>query len=367
MKVNFVDLKKTYVEIKDEVDNEIQDVLDNCSFVLGPKVEQFENSFANYCGTKHAIAVNSGTTALMLSLVSLGLEPGSEVIVPVNTFFATAEAVSLAGLEPVFVDIDPNSYNIDVKKMEQSITAKTKVIIPVHLYGQICDMDSIIKISSKYGLIVIEDSCQSHGAVYREMRAGSMGDIGCFSFYPGKNLGAFGEGGMITTHSDKVNERVRQLRDHGMKEKYHHEMIGINGRMDGIQGAVLNVKLKHLDKWNNQRRMFAIQYILKLKDVKQIKLPEIRELDAHVFHLFVIQAEERDKLIGYLKDNGVDIGLHYPVPIHLQEGYRNLKYKKGDFPIAEKSCKKIVSLPMHPHLTEDEVDYVCSKIKEFYS
>lgn len=367
IRVNFLDLKKQYAGIKDDIQKEINDVLENNWYVLGPKVQEFEKNFAAFCNTKYCVGVGNGTAALTLAFRALDLKPGDEVIVPVNTFFATAEAASEIGIKPVFVDINADDYAIDTVKIESVITKNTRAIIPVHLYGQCADMDNIISIAKKHNLHVIEDAAQAHGAKYKGKPAGSMGIIGCFSFYPGKNLGAYGEGGACITNDAALAEKIKMLRDHGSKEKYYHLMIGYNSRLEGIQGAVLNVKLKHLDKWNDARRRNAKIYDFLLNGIPQTIVPFVHYHNEHVYHLYVIQAESRDELQQFLKDNEIFTGLHYPISLHLQEAYKNLGYKEGDFPTAEAYVKKILSLPMYAEIQKDEIEHVCSLIKKFYS
>lgn len=367
MIVPFVDLKSQYHDIKDEVIPEIHNVLDSCSFILGPVVKNFEENFAAMHQTKYCLATSSGTDSLHLALMALGVGHGDEVIVPVNTFFATAEAVSLTGAKPVFVDCDANYYNIDPLKIERSITGRTKGIIPVHLYGQVADMDPIIEIANKYDLWIIEDAAQAHCAEYKNRRAGSIGLIGCFSYYPGKNLGAYGEAGGVTTNNEKLYEIMQKIRDHGSSKKYYHELIGHNYRMEGIQGAVLSVKLRYIEKWSDQRRANAALYTELLSDVPQIITPKELESGRHVYHLYVIQVPDRENLQTFLNDNGVSTGLHYPIPLHLQPAYTSLGYKRGDFETAELQMDKILSLPMYPELRSSQIQYVVEKIKEFYS
>lgn len=362
-KVPFLDLKKQYYSIKPEVDKAIQNVIENTSFVLGPAVEEFEKNFADFCNVKYAIGVNSGTAALHLSLLSLGIGLGDEVITVPNTFIATAEAISHCGAKPVFVDIDEETYNINPDLIESKITDKTKAIIPVHLYGNPCDMERINRIAKRYNLFVIEDACQAHGAEYRGKKVGSLSDIAAFSFYPGKNLGAYGEGGIIVTNNEALANKCKLLRAHGEYPKSTHSIVGYNYRINGIQGAVLNVKLKHLNEWNELRRKKAELYNYFLKGI--LITPKINEKNKSVFHLYVIRDKERNKLAEFLKSKGIDTGIHYPRPIHLQEAYRELGLKEGDYPIAEKCMKEILSLPIFPELTEEQIRHVVNSIREF--
>lgn len=365
MKVPFLDLKAQYRSIKDEIAVELQKVLDNTAFAGGPFVSQFEKEFAAFCQTDSATGLGSGTTALWAAIRGLGIGEGDEVITTPNTFIATAEAISLSGAKPVFVDIDERTYNINPKLLEAAITAKTRAIIPVHLYGQTADMDPIMKIAGAKGLFVIEDACQAHGAEYKGRRAGSIADAGCFSFYPGKNLGAYGEAGAVVTNNTQLTENMRMFRDHGQEKKYYHSIIGWNGRMDGFQGAVLSVKLKYLDQWNESRRKNAQLYNELLADVDDIILPQEADYAKHVYHLYVIRTQNRDAFMATLAENDVSCGIHYPIPLHLQDAYSSLGYKKGDFPLTEKCAEQIVSLPMFAELTCEQIEYVVEKIKSF--
>jgi len=362
MKVPFLDLKAQYDSIKDEIAKEINWVLENTSFILGDKVKEFEKNFASYCNKKHAVAVNSGTSALHLALLAYGIKERDEVITVPNTFIATAEAISYTGAKPVFVDVNEKNYTIDTDLIEETITDRTKAIIPVHLYGQPADMDPIIDIARKYNLFIIEDCAQAHGAEYKGKKVPII-STGCFSFYPGKNLGAYGEGGAVLTDDGEIAEKIIMLRDHGQKEKHRHKYIGYNYRMDGFQGAVLNTKLKYLNKWIEQRRDKARLYNQLLSGVAET--PREDDYAKHIYHLYVIRTKEREKLAKYLKSKEIDTGMHYPTPIHLQEAYSSLGYKPGDFPITEKVVKEILSLPIFPELTEDQVRYVAETIKEF--
>ncbi|WP_445475520.1 DegT/DnrJ/EryC1/StrS family aminotransferase [Methanococcoides methylutens] len=365
MKVPFVDLKRQYISIKDEIDTGINNVLENTQFILGENVAAFEEEFAHYCGAKYAIGVASGSDALTLSLKALGIGEGDEVITVPNTFIATVDAISRNNAKPVFVDIDPETYNIDVTKITEKITEKTKAIIPVHLYGQPTDMDPILKIAEEYNLKVIEDACQSHGAEYKNKRVGSLGDVGCFSFYPGKNLGAYGDGGIIVTNKFEMAEKIKMLRNYGQRVKYYHDFIGFNSRLDEVQAMILRKKLKYMDKWNGMRKSHASEYEELLNDLPDVTLPSEQNDRTHVYHLYVIQSPKRDALQKWLSSNGIATGIHYPVPIHLQQAYRELGYQEGDFPVTEEYAKNILSLPMFPELTTDEVNYVCQRVKEF--
>lgn len=363
MSVPFLDLKAQYQSIKAEVDPAIQQVIDNCAFALGPAVAEFEKNFAEYSQAKHCCGVGSGTSALVLALRAHDIGPGDEVITAANSFFASAEAISLVGADTVLVDCNEDDALMDTSKLEAAITEKTKAIIPVHLYGQMADMDPILEIAAAHNLIVIEDSAQAHGASYKGKRAGSIGNAACFSFYPGKNLGAYGEGGAITTNDEDTAARIRMLRDHGMSEKYHHDVIGYNERLDGIQGAVLGVKLRHLEQWNEGRRKNAALYRQYLEEVDGVELFTDHEDHVHVHHLFVIRVADPKALQAHLNEHGVQSGFHYPIPIHLQQAYADRGWSEGDFPVAEKLSGTILSLPMFAELTEEQVGEVCEAVK----
>ena len=363
MKVAFVDLKKQYVSIKEEIDDAIQNVLDSTAFIMGENVKSFEKNFAEFCNVKHAIGVSSGTSALHLALLGAGIKPGDEVITVPNTFIATAEAISSVGAKVKFVDVGPETYNIDVSKI--AITKKTKAVIPVHLYGQMAEMDSLMELAKENDLKIIEDSAQAHGAEYRGRKAGMIGDAGCFSFYPGKNLGAYGDAGMVTTNNDEIAENVRALRDHGRSQKYKHKIVGFNHRIDALQCAILNVKLKHLNDWTDARRRNAKIYNELLKEVNVVT-PVENEYNKHVYHLYVIRTKNRDGLQQYLKSQEVATGIHYPIPLHLQPCFSFLGYKRGDFPSAEIASEEVLSLPIYPELEEEEREYIVGKIYEFF-
>ncbi len=365
MKVPFLDLKAQYLSIKYEIDLAIHQVIDNSAFAGGPFVEKFEKAFAPYCQCKEAIGVGSGTDALWIALIALGIGDGDEVITVPSSFIATAEAISFTGAKPVFVDIDKDTCNMNPDLIEAAITSRTKAIIPVHLFGQMADMDPIIKIANKRNLFVIEDACQAHGAEYKGKRAGSIGDAGCFSFYPGKNLGAYGEAGAVVTNNAGLAEIMRIFRDHGQSKKYCHKIIGWNGRMDGIQGAILEAKLKHLSAWNDARREHAGVYKELLKDIDRISLPVEMTQTKHVYHIYAIKTKRRDELIKYLTEKEISCGIHYPVPIHLQDAYKNMGLKKGCFPASENCADEFVSLPMFPELSRDQIEFVAQEIINF--
>ncbi|MFH1641613.1 MAG: DegT/DnrJ/EryC1/StrS family aminotransferase [Nanoarchaeota archaeon] len=360
MEIPFIDLRKQYHSIKDEIDRAINKVLENTSFVLGAEVDSFEDNFARFCNSKYAIGVNSGTAALHLALLASNIGKGDEVITAPNSFFATAEAISLTGATPTFVDINERSYNMDPLKIEKIITDKTKAIIPVHLYGQTADMKPILEIAEKHNLKIIEDACQAHGSRYNGKR-GTLGESACFSFYPGKNLGAYGEAGAVVTNDEKIANKIKLLRAHGEAPKNTHSIVGYNYRMEGIQGAILNVKLNYLDKWNNERREHARLYNELLQG--KVIIPE--EFTYHVYHLYVVRHVMRDGLRDYLSSKGIATGIHYTTPIHLQPAYKNLGYKEGSFPIVEKVTKEIISLPMFPEMTEEQINFVSENIENY--
>jgi len=362
MKVNFVDLKTQHESIKEDIQNGISSVMENTSFILGPQVKEFEEKFADYSQTPFGVGVASGTDAIMLSLKSLEIGPGDEVITAANTFIATVLGISHAGAAPILVDIDPETHTIDPGKIEAAVTSRTKAILPVHLYGQTADMDAIMKTAEKHGLYVIEDACQAHGAEQKNRRAGSLGDAACFSFYPGKNLGAYGDGGMILTSKKEIFEKIRMLRDYGQSQKYSHDFKGYNSRLDSIQAAVLLAKLPHLDKWNNQRRSCARMYNELLSDVDVITPMEMKG-KRHVYHLYVIRTKKRDGLLEYLWSKNIFCGIHYPTPIHKQNAYKECANE--NFPVTEQYAKEILSLPMFPELTEEQIQYVAKHIKIF--
>ena len=371
MQVPFLDLKVQYKSIKNEIDPAIQNILDNTAFILGKAVSDFEVQFAKEHGVKHCLGVSSGTDGNHLALWALGIKPGDEIIIPANTFIATAWGATLCGATPVFVDCESDSYNIDPEKVEAAITKKTKAIVAVHLYGQPADLDPLRNIAKKNNLYLVEDCAQAHFAEYKGKRVGGLSDTASFSFYPGKNLGAYGEGGAVTTHNDEVAKKVRMLRDHGAVQKYNHETLGHNYRMEGIQGAVLGIKLKHLDKWTDGRRRAAKKYNELLKDLETIILPKEMSYAKHVYHLFVIQVKEggsqkRDSLAKYLNENGVATGLHYPIPLHVQLCFKDLGYVSGQFPVTERLAQYGLSLPMYPELEDNQIQYVCNMLKSFF-
>ena len=363
--INFLDLHSQYLSIHNEVDNGIDQIIKNTAFIGGKQVKQFEENFANYCQAKYCVGVGNGTDALTIALKSLDIGKDDEIITAANSFIATSEAITASGAKVVFVDCDPKWYTIDVSKIEEKITEKTKAIIPVHLYGQPADMDAISSLAKKYNLYVVEDAAQAHGASYYGSPVGTLGDVACFSFYPGKNLGAYGDGGAIVTNNEQLAKKCRMLANHGRLEKYTHEMEGYNSRLDGLQAAVLSVKLKYLDAWNQKRNSIA-EYYLKNLIVSGVKLPRKMKNVQHVYHLFVVQAERRDELREFLKENGISTGIHYPVSLPHQKAYKYLGHKPGNFPVSEKLSETILSLPIYPELKKSQLDYIISKIKSFY-
>ncbi len=366
MKVNFIDLKAQYLSIKNEIDEAIQKVLDSSAFSSGPFVKSFEENFAKIHGAKYCVGVNSGTSALHIAMWAAGISQGDEVIVPANTFFATPEAVSLCSATPVFVDCETNYYNIDPEKIKEAITHKTKAIIAVHLYGQPSQLDEIKVIAEKNNLLLIEDCAQAHLSEYKKNPVGTFGICGCLSFYPAKNLGAYGEGGAVTTNNKDLYLRMLALRDHGSSKKYHHDYIGHNYRMEGIQGAVLNVKLKYLREWTEKRRKNAALYRKYLEEIRDVVLPLEMPEATHVYHLFVIRVPKRDELMEYLKNNEIYTGIHYPIPCHFQKAYKSHHQLNQSMPISERYAKEILSLPLYAELTEKEIQFVCKKIEDFY-
>lgn len=364
MEIKYLDLQAQYKSIKSEIDLEIHKILDSSAYVLGKAVSDFETDFAHYSDTKFCSGVNNGTNALLLALKALDVGPGDEVITAANTFIATISAIVQSGARPVLVDVDPESRNIDPLLIKMALTSKTKVIIPVHLFGRMADIDPIMKIAQENNLKVLEDSAQAHGARNQGRRAGSIGHAAAFSFYPGKNLGAYGEGGAVLTNDPQIDKSIKMLRDHGSEKKYYHDIIGYNARMEGIQGAVLGVKLKHLESWNNERRRVAALYS---KLLKQVKVPSTDDAYQQVFHLYVIETEKRDALMKYLKDeHNIVTLIHYPIPNHLQKALDYLGYKKGDFPVTENLANEIVSLPIYPEMTDEQVIYVSERINSFF-
>lgn len=376
MKVPFADLGLQHEEIKREMNLAIAGVIKSGDFILGTEVEAFEKDFAGFCGVKYAVGVSSGTAALFLSVLCLGIGPQDEVIIPDFTYIATALAVSYTGAKPVFVDIEEDTYNIDVTKIRKAITKHTKAIIPVHLYGQCANMPEIIKIAKEYNLKIIEDAAQAHGAVYYGgrrtkdegrlgVKTGAMGDIGCFSFYPTKNLGALGDGGMIVTHKEDIYKKLLMLRDYGRVSKYEHAIIGYNSRLDTLQAAILRVKLRRLNHWNKMRKIAAGFYNECFCGAKTVITPYESAFAEHIYHVYSIRVKKRDALFLELKNKGIGVLIHYPIPVHLQEAYKGLGYKKGDFPLSERIAGEIMSLPIYPHIKETQIKYIANTIIKF--
>jgi dTDP-4-amino-4,6-dideoxygalactose transaminase len=365
MQIPMLDLKTQYATYKQEVMHAIEEVCDSQMLCLGPAVEKFEKEAATYCGCKYAIGVSSGTDALLVSLMAAGVGPGDEVITTPFTFFATAGVVSRLGARPVFVDVDNETYNIAPDKIEEKISSRTRAIIPVHLFGQLAQMKPIMELARRHKLVVIEDAAQAMGAKQDGSRAGSIGDVGCFSFYPTKNIGAFGDAGLVTTNNAELAERIKLLRVHGENPRYFYRMIGGNFRMDNIQGAVLSVKLKHLDGWNKKRRENAAIYN-RIFSGTIVKPPKIEQNNESIYHQYTIVVPKRDILQVYLAKQGIGSGIFYPKPLHLQDCFRKLGYKAGDFPAAEELAASVLSLPIYPELTADQIEYVAKKVLEFY-
>ncbi len=359
--IPFGDLRLQYQAIKIELDEAIQSVLNNGWFILGKNVSAFEKEFASYCGAAFAVGVGNGTDALQLALVACGVGPGDEVITAPNSAAFTALAISAAGAIPTFVDIDPDTYNVDPRKLAEAIGPRTKAIVPVHLYGQPADMDSILAIARKHNLFVVEDAAQAHGALYKGRRVGTLGDAGCFSFYPSKNLGAFGDGGMLVTDNPQIADEVRMLRNGGQKTRYDHQLLGVNSRLDELQAAILRVKLTYLEKWNKRRQHIAALYTALLGD-SEVELPMEMPHAEHVYHLYVIRCQDRTALQKHLSEQGVETAIHYPVPIHLQGAYRWLNLGPGSFPVAERYAEQVVSLPTYPELTDLKVRQIAAHI-----
>jgi dTDP-4-amino-4,6-dideoxygalactose transaminase len=363
-KIPFLDLKAHHDPIRAEVMAAMNQVIDENAFAGGKYVAQFENDFAPYCDAKFCIGVGNGTDSLWLSLLALGVGRGDEVITVPMTFMATTEAITYAGAKPVFVDIEPRTYTMDVTKLEAAITPRTKVIMPVHLFGQCADLDPIMAIAKKHNLFVIEDAAQAQGAQYKGRKAGSIGHAGSFSFYPGKNLGAWGEAGAVTTNDAALADRIRMFREHGQKTKYFHDVVGWNARMDGLQGAVLKVKLKYLDKANAGRRRVAALYRELLAGIPGVILPVEADYAGHIYHVYAVRVSQRDSLMQKLGERGVGTGIHYPVPVHLQKAYADLGHRRGDFPVSEACADSFLSLPMFPELTDAQVQTVAREFKD---
>ncbi|HEY2987960.1 MAG TPA: DegT/DnrJ/EryC1/StrS family aminotransferase [Candidatus Binatia bacterium] len=363
MKVPYFDLKAQYDGLRDEIAGALERVCRNASFILGEEVEKFEVEFAAFCRSKHCVALNSGTSALHLALLALGVKAGDEVITTPNTFMATAEAISYVGAKPVFVDIDPASANIDPRRIEPAVTTRTRAILPVHLYGRPAELNSILAVAERHKLPVVEDACQAHGASYSGKRVGTFGRASAFSFYPGKNLGAYGEGGALVTDDDRIAEFARSLRTHGETSRYAHDHIGYNYRMDGFQGAVLRIKLKHLDRWTARRREIAALYRKELAGAR-LAMPQDDARAESVYHLFVVYVENRDQVRAALEAQGVQTAIHYPKPVHLQKAYAWLGHEPGSFPNTELACHRVLSLPLFPEMTDEQAQYAARTLKK---
>ena len=368
MKVPFLDLKIQHKQIEYEVLPMLTEAMENAQFIGGHNVEGFEQEFATFCNTEYCIGVNSGTDALRFALMAAGVGAGDAVVTVPNTFIATTEAISQVGALSVFVDVDPHTCNMDPEKLAEfmgSTSHPIKAVIPVHLYGQPADMDPILEVAQKNDLAVVEDACQAHGATYKNRKAGSIGLAGCFSFYPGKNLGAYGEGGAVVTDDGDAAGHIKMIRDHGQAQKYYHDREGYNGRLDAIQAGVLRIKLKRLADWNRARQRNASIYDELLRCVPGVDFAKVNGFTESVYHLYIIMVDDRDGLQGYLGEKGIATGLHYPLPLHLQKAYNHLGYKEGDFPVTERCANRLLSLPMYPELTREQIEYVCSAITEF--
>ncbi len=364
MKVPFVDLRAQYDAIKDQIDARLKKVFERGDFILGEEEKNFETQFARYCGASYAVGVNSGTDALYLALAALDVGPGDEVILPSFTFIATALCVSYAGAVPVFVDIEEETYNIDTHQLKKAVTAKTKAIIPVHIYGQPANMNEIMAIAKEHNIAVVEDAAQAHGALYRGKKAGALGDVACFSFYPTKGLGAFGDGGMIVTNDQHIYEKSLMLRDYGRTGRYDHKIKGYNSRLDTVQAVILSAKLPHLDEWNKMREAIAVHYGELLKGFEGVRMPTIKNDRTHVFQTFAVRMSHRDEVCKAMSGRGIGVLIHYPIPLHLQDAYAELGHKRGDFPVSESVADEILSLPMFPHMSKEQVEYVCKNLKE---
>jgi len=363
--VPYLDLRAQLKPLRAEIDAAIARTLDNCSFCLGPDVAQFEKDFAAFCGAQHALGFNSGTSALHVAMLLLGVGPGDEVITTPYTFIATSWAISYCGAKPVYVDIDGATFNLDPKLIEKAITPRTKAVLPVHLYGQPFDVDAVATVCKKHNLPFVEDAAQAHGAKYKGKSIGTFGAVSCFSFYPAKNLGACGEGGALVTNDAKLAARAKSLREHGSTVRYHHDEVGYNYRLEGIQGAVLGVKLKHLAHWTRERQRVAARYAELLKDTP-LQLPTVTAGNESAWHLYTVRSSRRDELKKHLDANGIGNAVHYPMPLHLQKVYASLGYQPGDFPVAEKASREVLSLPMFPELTDAQIQRVADVVKEFF-
>jgi dTDP-4-amino-4,6-dideoxygalactose transaminase len=366
MNVPFVDLRAQYISIRSEVLANIDDVLEKCNFILGEEVQSFEREFAEFCGTRFGIGVGSGTDAIHLALRAAGIGPDDEVLIPAHTFIATGLGVTYSGARPVPVDVDPATFLMDVAKIEGAITPRTRAIIPVHLYGRMMEMDPLIEVATKHRLLVIEDAAQAHGAEIKGRKAGSVGIAGCFSFYPGKNLGAYGDAGLVATSDVNLKTKLEALRNYGSPQKYHHPIIGYNSRLDTLQAAILRVKLPHLTGFNAARYGAAEKYFRALQGIGDLILPEIPLRGSHIFHLYVVRTRQRDALVEYLHSKGVSALVHYPKPIHMHGAYQHLGYRAGAFPVAERLSNEVISLPMFPEITDEQIAFVADNIRTFF-
>ena len=365
--IPIVDLALQYKSIQSEIETVVQEVLSSGHYILGPNVETFESELANYLGCKHVISCANGTDAITLSLMALGIKKDDEVITVSHSFFATSEAIALVGAKPVFVDINESDFNIDPRKIESLITKKTKAIIPVHLYGGACEISSVTEIAKKHGLFVIEDCAQALGAKYKGKFVGAFGDVGTVSFFPTKNLGAFGDGGAIFTQDENTAKKIKQLRSHGSSERYVHHFIGLNSRLDEIQAAILRVKLKYLDNWNSARQRAAKYYDELLKNIGDIVIPAVKPNTHHIFHQYTIRTKKRDLIYEGLRKLNIESLIYYPIPIHLQKAFSYLGYKKGSLPVTEQICSEILSLPIYPEITPEIQEYIVEQIKDILS
>jgi dTDP-4-amino-4,6-dideoxygalactose transaminase len=366
MQIPLLDLKAQYTTIKNEIKSAIDEVLESQNFILGPKVERFENQIAEYCNTKYAVGVASGSDALLIAMMAINVGYGDEVITTPYTFFATAGSISRLGAKPVFVDIDPKTYNINPNLIEEKITERAKAILPVHLYGQCADMDPILKLGEKYDIAIIEDAAQAIGATCKGRKAGSMGDLGCLSFFPSKNLGGYGDGGMVVTDNAELAEKIRVLRAHGAKPKYYHSIIGMNSRLDAIQAAVLSVKLKYLDVWSEKRRQNAEIYN-ELFAGTDVITPYAEPYNLHIYNQYIIRVQNRDNLQKFLQEQGIGTAIYYPVPLHLQGCYADLSYRECDFPESERAAKETLAVPIYPELTREQQEWVVEMVQKFSS
>ncbi len=364
MGVPFLDFSEQYALIKDEVDKNLKALFERGDYILGKDAKTFEEDFARYCEVSCGIGVNSGTDALYLALAAMDITEGDEVILPSFTFIATALCVSYTGARPVFIDVEDTTYNLDPDKLEDVITERTKAIIPVHIYGQSANMDEILSVAKKFDIRVAEDACQAHGARYKGRRVGSLGDIGCFSFYPTKSLGAFGDAGMIVTDDEVLAEKARMLRDYGRKDRYNHKVKGYNSRLDTAQAVILNAKLKYLDEWNKRRADNAAHYCSLLNETPEIRTPVVGDDRTHVYQTFAVRIPNRDRAVEKLRSEGIGALIHYPIPLHLQEAYQDMGHKAGDFPVSERLAREVLSLPMYPHMEKTQIESVCSALKK---